>query len=85
MLYMTTYEITPANRNDVQKRFVETGGPPPEGVKMLGRWVTPGGIGFCLSESDDIVSVAKWIQEWSDLLTFEIFPLMTDEQYAEVL
>ena len=85
MLYMSTYEITPETRNAVQKRFMETGGPPPEGVTMLGRWVTPGGKGFCVSESDDIVLVAKWLQEWSDILPFEIFPIMTDEQYSEIL
>jgi len=85
MLFMITYEISPENRDAVNKRFLETGGPPPTGAKMLGRWTSPGGQGFCLAESDDMIAIGKWIHDWSDLMPFEVFPVLTDEGIAEVI
>ena len=38
MLFHIMYQLTPENRNAAQKRFMETGGLPPGGVKMVGRW-----------------------------------------------
>ncbi len=37
--------------NAAVARFLETGGAPPEGVKMLGRWHGMNGQGFAISES----------------------------------
>ena len=85
MLFMITYDVLPGNRNEVNRRFIETGGPPPSGVKMAGRWVSPGGKGFCLAESDNLLAVGKWIQQWSDLIQFDITPVLVDEEVAEMI
>jgi len=85
MLFMITYDVMPENRDEVNKRFLETGGPPPPGVKMVGRWVSPGGRGFCLAESNSLLAVGKWLQQWSDLLLFEITPVLIDEEVAEII
>lgn len=83
---MTTYKISPAHRNAAQQRFKQGGGLPPKGVKMIGRrHKTDGSGGFALCESDDAVALAKWIQDWSDLLEFEIFPVLDDNQIGIVL
>jgi len=84
MQFMLTWKLAPENVNAVNARFFETGGPPPDGVKMLGRWIRLGQGGFALCESDDIVAVGKWIAEWNDLLEFEIYPVVSDEQYASI-
>ncbi len=86
MTFMTTYKISPAHRNAAQQRFKQGGGLPPEGVKMIGRHhKADGSGGFALCESDDMVALAKWTQDWSDLLEFEIFPVLDDKQIGIVL
>ena len=86
MLYHIQYEIAPTARNEAQARFKETGGGPPEGVTMVGRWHFAGGLkGFVLAETSDPVALGKWTQEWTDLLTFEVTPVLNDEQVMEVL
>jgi hypothetical protein len=53
---------------------------------MIGRrHKTDGSGGFALCETDDAVALAKWTQDWSDLLEFEIFPVLDDNQIGIVL
>ena len=86
MLYVCTWSYPPERRNEVHARFKETGGPPPEGVKMIGRWHSlGGGKGVCLSETNDAVALAKWTQDWSDLMSMDVYPVMDDETAAKVI
>lgn len=86
MLFMTSYVFRPEARNDAQARFKTTGGLPGPGVTMLGRWHAIGGQrGYVLAESTDSVAIGKWLQEWTDLLTFEVVPVNTDEDVMKVL
>jgi len=41
MLFHITYEFSPQERDGAQKRFKETGVPPPDGVTMQGRGLSP--------------------------------------------
>ena len=86
MLYVVMWKFKPEQRNAAQSRFKETGGLPPEGVEMQGRWHSvEGNRGLCIAKSDDPVAVARWAQAWSDLLTFEIIPVMNDEDFVRML
>ncbi len=86
MLFMISYSFPPGIRHTAQDRFRKTGGLPGDGVKMLGRWHNVGGNkGFILAESNDSVAVARWLQEWSDILQFEVFPVNTDEHVMQVI
>jgi len=79
MLFLTYFSYPPQNREAVQARFKKTGGKPPEGVKMLGRWhAIGGGKGVFVSEANDPMAIAKWVQEWSDLLSLEVLPALDD-------
>jgi hypothetical protein len=86
MKYMVTFPLSSDNFKERAARFLETGGKPPEGVAMLGRWH---GIdmsqGFVLAESDNPRAVYKWISQWADLIEFEIVPVIEDEEAASVL
>ena len=76
---MIEYSISPENRDVAQARFRETGGLPPAGATMLGRWHRLSGhAGYVLCESDDAVAVGKWMQDWTDVLTFEVVPVGDD-------
>ena len=86
MLYAIHWTFGPNHRDAANARFSETGGGPPAGVKMLGRWhFVSGGEGFAIAETADPVALGKWAQDWSDLLEFRIAPVVTDEGVAEIL
>ena len=86
MIFISIYSYPPENRQAVQARLKETGGGmPPAGVKLLGRWhAIGGGKGFGAYECDDPLALAKWAQEWSDVMSFELHPVMTDEALAKM-
>lgn len=86
MLFMISYSFASHDRDMVQDRFKKTGGGPGPGVSMLGRWHdVGGGRGFVLAESNDGVAIAKWMQEWTDALEFEVTPVNNDEDTMKVL
>jgi len=31
------------------------------------------------------VAIDEWMQSWTDLLSFEVTPALTDEEFAEVI
>ena len=86
MLFMVSYEFMPDARNEAQARFKSTGGLPGPGATMRGRWhCLGGGRGYVLVESSDNIAIGKWLQEWSDLLVFEVMPVNNDEDVMKVL
>ena len=86
MLYVMTWTLQPEQRDRVQSLFKETGGAPPEGVRLLGRWHSvAGGKGVLVAESDDAAAMAAWAQQWSGVLSLDAYPAMTDETLANVI
>lgn len=86
MLFIVRWEISQAARKAAIQRFLETGGAPPAGVKMLGRWHTAdGAYGFAIAESDDAQAIGKWALAWNDLLPMDVRPALTDEGMGAVL
>ena len=87
MHFAITYRIKTENRDAAQKRFMAGGGLPPDaGVKMVQRWHAVGGLrGFVIAEASDAVAIGKWMQEWTDLLTFDVTPILNDEEIQVVL
>lgn len=86
MLFIVKWQFSAANRNAVVERFLKTGGTPPPGVKMIGRWHAVGqNSGFNIVESDDILKVQQDNLRWNDLINLEVFPAITDEQIAPLL
>ena len=86
MLFHITWEFDPAHRNDAQNRFRDGGGPPAEGVTMVGRWHAAAGLkGFLIAEADDAIAIGKWMQDWTDHLRFEVTPVVDDEGVGEII
>lgn len=86
MLFVSLYTIPSNNRNQTQERFKKAGGKPPAGVKMIGRWHSlAGGRGVTLLEANDAQAVAQWAQEWTDLVHFDIYPVIDDAGFAKLL
>jgi hypothetical protein len=86
MLFIVSWSISSERRNSAIERFLKTGGAPPAGVKMLGRWHAVGRMtGFGVAEASDITLIQKWVLDWSDLMSMDIHPALTDEQLGPLL
>ena len=84
MKFMVTWTVPQGTFNAAVARFLETGGAPPEGVKMLGRWHGMNGQGFAISESSDPKAMYRWVAQWSDLLPLTVTPCLEDADAGEV-
>ncbi len=86
MVFVSHYTMASDNRNAAQDRFKKTGGEPPAGVKMIGRWhAVGGGQGVTIFEANDPQAIANWAQQWSDLISFDIYPAVDDAGFSKLL
>jgi hypothetical protein len=84
MKFMITYSVIPAQQKEATARFLETGGGPPDGVRMLGRW-HGSGRGWAVAEAEQISPVYEWILRWNDLLQVVVTPVLEDAEAAEIM
>jgi Protein of unknown function (DUF3303) len=88
MKFMLTFAIKPEakGRDDAIHRFMQTGGQPPQGVKLLGRWTRADfGGGFDLLESDSVEALTEFSLMWSDLMELRLVPVIEDAELGQVL
>jgi len=88
MTFMLTFSWEPdrARRDEGIARFLRTGGMPPNGVKLLGRWTRLDmSGGFVLLESEDSKALAESSLMWNDLMSLAIVPIAGDAELADVL
>jgi len=85
MKFIVTWKLPHTSVVHTQARFLETGGPPPAGVKMLGRWHGMSGGGVAIAETSDAKALYTWMAHWNDLLEFEITPCVEDAEAGEVM
>jgi hypothetical protein len=84
--FILTFTVPPARREAALARVLETGGPPPPGVRLLGRWTQLdlwGGV--VVLESEDPHAVAAFAHGWSDVVELTIAPVLEDQALSEVL
>jgi hypothetical protein len=84
MKSMATRKIAPASGAPAVARFLETGGAPPKGVKMLGRW-HGAGVGFALADCEDGKALYEWMAQWTDQVDITVHPVVEDREGAAVL
>ena len=84
MKFMIAYTIKPAHFQAAVSRFLETGGTPPDGLRMLGRWHSAS-KGWSIGDTDDVKKVYEWTTRWNDLLEFTVTPVMDDAELGEML
>lgn len=85
MKFIVKWNTPKAYVADAEARFVKTGGGPPTGVKMIGRWHSLSGGGVVIAETNDAKALFAWLSEWNDLLEFETSPCLEDEDAGEVM
>jgi len=84
MLFKINYSIPVANVLAAQERF-GTMDEKTDGLKVIGRWHEAGNKGFMVCDADDMISLGKFSNQWTDLCDMSIVPLMTDEDVGQVI
>lgn len=69
---------SPAAATAAYERFAERGRMLPDGLKYVDSWVEENfDRCFQLMETEDASLFDEWIANWSDLVEFEVVPVMT--------
>ncbi len=67
----------------VYRRFQERGRLAPEGLRYVSSWIDEN-VERCfqLMETDDRSLLDQWMNNWSDLTDFEVYPVISSEEAA---
>jgi len=77
MLFMIIERFRNQNADAAYQRFREQGRLEPEGLTFGGSWVEANlDRCFQLMECDDASLIQRWVAQWSDLVSFEIVPVV---------
>ena len=86
MLFMGVMTWTPEQRNAMVERVKEKGSMIPDGIKLSNEWVdATGGKAFSLFEANNSNDILAWVYAWSDIITFEVTPVMEAEKVMEAI
>lgn len=85
MLYMIL-ERFKGDPVPVYRRFRDQGRLAPEGLRYVGSWVTQDlQLCFQIMECDDPRLLQQWIDQWKDLVDFEVTPVVTSVEAAAAI
>ena len=85
MLYMVLEDFR-GDPEAVYRRFREHGRLAPEGLRYVNSWVTED-LQRCyqIMECEDPNLLQQWLSRWKDLVTFEVVPVVTSSEAAELI
>jgi len=86
MLFMVIERFRNQDAKAVYRRYGERGRLLPAGVRFVNSWVAAD-LSRCFQvvESADVVLLQRWVSEWSDLIEFEIVPVVAGGETAAAL
>jgi hypothetical protein len=84
MLYMIIETFKQGDPVPVYRRFRNQGRQMPEGVRYVSSWVTQD-MARCyqVMDADDRQLLDQWIARWSDLIDFDVLPVVISAQAVE--
>jgi len=86
MLYMVVEHFKDADPLPVYRRFRDHGRLAPEGLQYVSSWVDEKlETCFQLMETDDRRLLDEWMAKWSDIVEFEVYPVITSKEAAEIV
>ena len=88
MKFIVTFSMKPEarGRDEAIARFKATGGQPPAGAALLGRWIAADfSGGFVLLESNDPKALTEFSLMWSDVMELRVVPVIEDADFVDVL
>ena len=84
LLYMIVEHFKNQDPLPVYRRFRDHGRLAPEGLHYVSSWVDEKFERcFQLMEADDRALLDQWIARWSDIVTFDVYPVMPSQEAAE--
>lgn len=84
MLYMIVEHFKNEDPLPVYRRFRDHGRLAPEGLQYVSSWVDEKlERCFQLMETDDRRLLDEWLSNWSDIVNFEVYPVMSSKDAAE--
>jgi hypothetical protein len=86
MLYMIIERYRNGDAIPVYRRFRERGRLAPDGVRYVNSWVTPD-LKTCyqVMDTSDRALLDQWLVEWSDLVDFEVVPVITSAEASALV
>jgi hypothetical protein len=84
MLYMVIEKFKDARK--IYRRLEEKGRMMPEGLNYISSWIDQN-LKTCwqIMETEDFVLLERWIDNWKDLMDFEIIPVRTSAEVREMM
>jgi hypothetical protein len=84
MLYMVVERFKDAPA--IYRRLREKGRMMPEGLKYVSSWIDRD-LKTCwqVMETEEFVLLERWIDNWKDLMDFEIVPVRTSAEVTEMM
>lgn len=82
-LYMIIERYRNGDAGPVYRRFRERGRMAPEGVVYVSSWVTED-LATCyqVMEARERALLDQWMSNWSDIVDFEVIPVVTSAEAA---
>jgi hypothetical protein len=85
MLFMVIEKFRDQNADAIYRRLREKGRMMPDGLTFINSWVSADlGRCFQLMSCDDVAKFQDWIAHWSDLMEFEIVPVVEGKETAAI-
>jgi Protein of unknown function (DUF3303) len=86
MLYMVIEHFKGGDGVPVYRRFRERGRMAPPGLDYVSSWVeTNYARCFQVMQTADPRLLDEWMANWSDLIDFEVLPVLTSHEAAEAI
>jgi hypothetical protein len=82
-LYMVLERFRNGDAAAVYRRFRERGRMAPDGLKCVSSWITED-LSTCyqVMETEERSLLDQWMNLWSDLVEFEVHPVITSQEAA---
>lgn len=86
MLYMIIEHFKNGDPVPVYRRFRDRGRLAPNGLQYISSWVDEKlERCFQIMETDDRKLLDQWITNWSDIVEFEVFPVVSSKEASETI
>ncbi len=86
MLYMVVEHFKEGAAPKIYERFREKGRMMPEGLEYISSWIDLD-VKTCyqLMRTEDFALFDRWIDNWRDLMDFEIVPVRTSAEVVQLM
>jgi hypothetical protein len=86
MLYIVIERFKEGATPEIYRRFRERGRMMPDGLEYVSSWIDLDfKICYQLMRTEDFALFDKWIDNWRDLMQFEIVPVRTSAEAVELM